>query len=136
MSQKLSLQNAFIGFMLVVGVALLLFAGATGAKANEPNLSAKVASSSAIQVGPQQNKTLFSDTATGSITSLCAARIISTAGSAIMLSFDSNMTPSASVGITQAASTTVSYPADVYGCGPVTAYGYSSTTVSKIETRW
>ena len=134
---KHSLHIPLVVLALAALVGLMLLSGDRyAAQANEPEVSARVASTSAIQVGPQEVKTLFADTATSSIRSLCASRVVSTGGSAVMLSFHSSITPGASVGHVQGASSTVAYPADTYGCGPVTAYGFSSTTVTKSEFRW
>lgn len=90
----------------------------------QPNVQARIATTTTAAVGPQQNKTLFT------AKDLCASRTISTAGSAVMLSFDANVTPTASIGLVQGASTTVAYTADLYGCGTVTAYGFASTTIT------
>lgn len=88
---------------------------------------ARMATSSTIQVGPQQNKTLFA------LNASCASRTIGTAGQGIMLAFDGVMTPGAAVGFWQAASTTVTYPASETGCAAVTAYAAASTTISIAE---
>ncbi len=73
----------------------------------------------------------------------CAARIITTVQSPIMISFDalSSTTVSATVGHLQAASTTVAYDGGIYGCGLWSVYGYQansaapSTTITISETR-
>ena len=48
-----------------------------------------------------------------------------------MLSFDANITPNASTGILQAASTSVVYDSALYGCDAITAFGWSSSTITK-----
>lgn len=122
---------------LAAVVALMFLYGTHDAVANEPNVAPITATSSTMSVGPQEVKTLFSDAAVGSMNGLCASRVVSTlGGSAIMLSFDPDITPAAGVGHVQAASTTVAYPADTYGCGAVQAYGFASSTVTRTETRW
>ena len=101
---------------------------------------ARVSSSSLASVGPTQNKVLFGTTTLSSggapIDTQCSARIITTVASAIMLSFGqmSSTTPSGTIGHLQAASTTVAYDSGLYGCGLVTAYAFSSTTITLTET--
>lgn len=91
---------------------------------------AEHATTSTIVVGTASVATLFTDN------EVCASRVISTAGQAIKLSFDSSITPTGITGIVQAASTTEVYDSGLYGCGQVTAYGYSaSTTITKSEFR-
>lgn len=90
-------------------------------------MAARVATSSTIQVGPQQNKTLFA------LNAQCASRTIGTAGQGVMLAFDGVMTPGGAVGFWQPASTTVTYRADENGCAAVTAYAGASTTISIAE---
>ncbi len=72
----------------------------------------------------------------------CKNRVITTSGnSAIMLSFGeprtagnlSSTTISGTAGFWQAASTTVAYDAEQFGCGLWTAYGYASTTLTVAE---
>jgi hypothetical protein len=67
---------------------------------------------------------------------MCATRVISTVGVPIRLSFDSGLTPTINVGILQAASTTATYPSDVYGCGAVTGFAEASTTITIAELIW
>lgn len=72
----------------------------------------------------------------------CKARVITTPGtSAIMISFGEPQTPgnissttlAGQVGHLQAASTTVEYDSEIYGCGLWRAYGYASTTLTVSE---
>jgi len=89
----------------------------------------RVASSSTITVGIQENKTLFSAKPS------CSSRIISTKAQAIMLSFHSAVTPTSMDGNWQGASTTVAYSSDDYGCGAVSAFGVNaSSTITITET--
>ena len=83
--------------------------------------------SSTVAVGPQEDKTIFV------LRQGCANRVVSSRETALMLSFTSSMNPSAVVGHQQSASTTISYDSDLFGCGPVTAFAYSSTTISVSE---
>ena len=88
----------------------------------------RVATSSTIVVGTQQNKTLFTSK------NICSSRVISTTGQAIMLSFHSDISPTSMIGHYQAASTSVAYDSDVYGCGAVSAFGnVASTTITTSE---
>ena len=88
----------------------------------------RVATSSTIVVGTQQNKTLFTNK------NICSSRVISTTGQAIMLSFHSDISPTSMIGHYQAASTSVAYDSDVYGCGAVSAFGnVASTTITTSE---
>lgn len=82
----------------------------------------QIATSSTVQVGPQQNQTLFSSK------TQCASRTISTLGNPIMVSFGGEITPAAGTGHIQAASTSVNYDSALYGCGAWTAYGFTATT--------
>jgi hypothetical protein len=70
-------------------------------------------------------------------TSTCAARIITTVASPIMLTFSdyAGQTPTALVGHLQAASTTVVYDSGQYGCGLFKAYGFVSSAITVTETR-
>ena len=88
----------------------------------------RVATSSTISVGIQQNKTLFTNK------NSCSSRIISTTAQPIMLSFHSDIVPTSMIGHYQAASTSVAYDGDVYGCGVVSAFGsVASTTITISE---
>lgn len=87
----------------------------------------RVATSSTVSVGVQEVKTLFS------IRNSCSSRIISTVAQPIMLSFHTDITPTALIGHLQAASTTVAYPSDDYGCGTVKAYGFNASSTLTIS---
>ena len=67
----------------------------------------------------------------------CAARVISTDDSAIMLTFSQKdgEEPTGNVGHWQAASTTAVYDSGIYGCDAVRAYSYTSQNVQVYETR-
>lgn len=86
-----------------------------------------VATSSQIVVGPQSVTTLFAKN------SSCTSRLVSTVGTAVMLSFSSAVTPTGTAGAVQAASTSVSYDNANYGCGAITAYAAASTTITLTE---
>lgn len=88
-------------------------------------------------VGPQQVKTIFSSN------TQCTSRVVGTAGQAVMLTFGdpvngdvSSTTLTSMVGHWQGASTTVSYDAEIYGCGRWSAFGVAaSTTITTSEMR-
>jgi hypothetical protein len=136
-----NLASALIGTAVFVFamLAVLVFQETKIASASAPSgLPATVATSSTIVVGPNLVGTgilpvLFKADGT------CDARVISTVGQPILLSFAvlSSTTPeNAGGGVLQAASTTVSYDGGIYGCGLVSAYGFgASTTIDLIETQ-
>lgn len=129
----MKLTHKLLGILIIVivGVAVYGMAG----KANKlgsavPGLYALNATSSSVTVGTQLNATLFTNNL------VCDSRVISTRANNIMLSFNDNIAPSATVGHLQLASTTVVYDSGQYGCGNVTAYGYtSSSTITVSEFR-
>lgn len=84
----------------------------------------KVSTSSTVGVGPGSNIQALSTTTPG-----CINRVITTQNNPILLSFN-GVTPSAQNGHWQTGSTTVSYDNGAFGCGPIIAYGYSSSTLT------
>lgn len=70
-------------------------------------------------------------------TSTCATRVITTVASPIMLTFSDvqGKVPSGTTGHLQAASTTVAYDADLYGCGTFRAFGFVSSAITVTESR-
>jgi len=80
-------------------------------------------------VGPDTIVTIFSKGTE------CDARVVTTSDAAVRLGFGTvtGFTVSATAGHIQAASTTVVYDSGLYGCGNVTAYGWSSTTLTVSE---
>ncbi len=124
--------GALITLIIAVGIVWFVVPDAP----QEPVVSgfttastANHATSSTAQVGPQETITLFSSNDS------CSGRFLTipSGGAAVRLSFDSDITPSATVGELFGASTTHSLPAELYGCGAVRAYAAASTTVSKSE---
>ena len=94
-----------------------------------PSLEPRVATSSANVVGTTVATVLASSTG-------CAARIISTAGQAIMITFDDRYTATGAFGQAQFASTTVVYDSSAYGCGEWKIYGHTgNSTINVTETR-
>ena len=120
-------------FFVAGGAVSVILAGCFFYFGQSPSLGsaasnqAGYATSSTIQVGPDLDKTLFAENRD------CANRVISTVASPVMLSFHSTINPSGTLGHVQAASTTVEYDSDLFGCRAVTAYAFSSTTISLIE---
>jgi len=99
-----------------------------------PGLSANIASSApAFSVKKDAARMLFA-TSTN-----CSARIITTQESAIRLTFGDEMaTPTPTSGLSQAASTTVTYDAAIYGCGMMKVIGFDAnadTSITVVETR-
>lgn len=116
--------------IIVIALAGYLYYSGTVAFQGAGSNAARVATSSTIGVGPQLNKTLF----TNNVGGLCASRIISSVASPLMLSFHSAVTPTGVIGHLQAASTSIVYDSALYGCGGVTAYAFSSTTITISQT--
>lgn len=114
-----------LAFSAGIVLFLLFIVGQVDAEARSGQ--AIMATSSTIQVGPQQDKTLFTSNYS------CASRVISTAQQAIMLAFSSTINPGGDQGHWQAASTTVAYDSAIYGCTAVTAYAAASSTITIAE---
>lgn len=90
-----------------------------------------IQSATTTTVGPDQVVTLFEDQPNAT----CHSRVVTTTGSNIMISFDDvsgfgSTSLSSVVGHIQNASTTVSYDSGEFGCGLMTAYGVSSSTIT------
>lgn len=98
-----------------------------------PNTSATVATTSAQAVTAVTAELLFATSTANS----CLARVITTQGDGIKLTFSdyNNPTPSNTVGHFQAASTTVAYDASIYGCNAVKVYSYGTQTLFISENR-
>lgn len=125
----------FLGGGLVVAlVALVLFAssgqGTFGGDATQ--IPGRIATTSTIQLGPQENKIVFA-TSTN-----CTSRIVASKAVILMLNFTGAFGTSTLNGMDghpQAASTTEVYDAGQFGCGTVVGFAYSSTTVNVEELR-
>ena len=131
MNQIISKVAMSIGSRAVIAlVAYILLSGAMTANASAPSgLPATVATTS-VETLSTTALTLFA-------TSTCAARIITTSGQAIMLTFSDNQgaVPTGSFGTLQAASTTVVYDSGHYGCGAVKGYSFASQALTLVESR-
>ena len=121
-----------------IGIAIVLLAGlviafqARDVSASAPaGAQAPVATSSAI--------TMPANTAVAiAATSSCAARIVTTSGQAVMLTFSSRTgqaAPTGSYGHIQAASTTVAYDSGLYGCDLLRAYSFGAQALTISESR-
>lgn len=129
---------ALVASVIVIAASFMFFVSARTADASTPpSIPAQVATTSLLAVGPSNNMFAFGTTTRESAYG-CAARVISTDYQPIRISFASlsSTTLSTSVGVYQAASTTVAYDASIYGCGYVTVRGLiASTTIQLVETR-
>lgn len=136
---KKDFSFSLLALIAIVAIAFLFAYQPKDAGASTPgNVVAGVATSTAVSVGPQNNVWTGFGTTTRESASNCSARIISTTGDGIMISFGtvSSTTLSQTRGHIQAASTSVAYNAETYGCGYLTVRGQnSSTTITITETR-
>lgn len=137
-----SQKQVIIAFIAIAASVLAIFlsmvfslprsAGATA----PAGLNAQVATSSTLAVGPSNNVYAMGTT-TNESRYQCAARVISTQGQPIMISFASlsSTTLSTTNGFWQAASTTVAYDGGLFGCDYMTIRGLSaSSTINIMET--
>jgi hypothetical protein len=132
---------------------ILVFAGLVLLSSDEPTIDpignsntgfvAIVSTTSPVTVGPQERLVWFSGRSNQPRVD-CAARIISTGGRDISLTFSgtSSSTATSTLSLTlasghiQLASTTVTYPVETYGCGYIGLRGYGATsTIIITETR-
>lgn len=127
-------QSLPIAFVAIVGIAVALAFYVMG-------LKEKMAFSSAPSGIPATVTAMNSYTVTTSAlqiaaTSTCSARIVSTTASPIMLGFTAKAgtTTTATVGLLQAASTTVAYDSGIYGCNQLSAYSFASGLVTVVES--
>ena len=127
---------ALMGAVILFTIALFLETRPTYASAPS-GLNATVATTSPLTIGPTDalNVSLFGATTTTN--NGCAARIITTTATPIMLEFtiSASTTASGTVGHLQGASTTVAYDGGQYGCGLWTAYAFATTTITVTETK-
>lgn len=93
-----------------------------------------LATSSQVTIGTATDKRMLFTQNT-----VCVSRVISTSGQPALLSFEtatSTTYPGPTAGYYIAASTTVAFDSSIWGCTPVSAYGYNaSTTISIAEFR-
>lgn len=129
---------AVVGIVAIVFMAYSLFVNTHIAFASAPSgLNATVSTTSPLTIGPTVsiNVPLFGATTT--VNNGCAARIITTVATPIMLEFTiaASTTASGTVGHLQAASTTVAYDGGIYGCGLWTVFAFGTTTITVTETK-
>lgn len=125
---KYALPVAAFAFAALVGYFLM--GQANPAFASAPSgLPASVISQTAFTVTNAASQI--------AATSTCAARTVSTSASPIMLGFTAKVgtTTTGSFGFLQAASTTVTYDSGQFGCDQMSAFSYTSGTITVIETR-
>ena len=124
-------------FLVIGGIALLaLIAYILGLRqpmafGSAPSgLPATVATSSVNTFAALGVNSLFA-------TSSCAARVVTTQGGYLELTFSdyAGQSPSATFGHYQAASTTVQYDSGLYGCGLFKGYSNVAQVVTVTETR-
>ena len=123
--------SAIIGALFVTALLFAFVLSSKPANASAPNgLPATMASTSAQTVGTTPSTPVFA-TSTG-----CAARIIGTASSSIMVTFTDKFgdVPNAANGLWQGASTTVAYDSGLYGCGAVKIYSFTSQQIRAAES--
>lgn len=117
-----------IGLGLVMAFAFITVIGFQRSQASAiPGLQATVATSSNPAVDTTA-RILFAS-------STCAARVVTTYASPVMLTFaDRGLAPTATYGHLQAASTTVAYDSGQFGCGQVKVYSFTAQSITVSES--
>lgn len=119
--------NRIAVLAIVVGMIFLMIIWQTPQKAEGSAPAGFVAtmSTTSAEVLPSQVATTAIATSTS-----CAARVISTTNTQIMLTFNdyNNTAPTATFGYMQPASTTVVYDGGQYGCGRVKVFSVGGAT--------
>ena len=139
--KKMKIDKIILAVIVIV-LGFVIYGSFKSKPENKPlgqatsGLPSTLAIATTTAVGPQVNKTIFSSN------SVCTARVIGTAGSAVMITFGdpvngdvSSTTLTSMVGFTQVASTTIGYDSGIYGCGRWSAYGIASSTITTTEMR-
>lgn len=133
--------NLSLGLAIICGALLLtmLFLTNVSFGAAPSGLYSTLATTSQVTVGPNKPNVASTTVEVFKSSPNCASRAITTYASEIKLLFSNSgissttQNPSATFGHTQLASTTVVYDAEVWGCGYISAYGFSSTTLTISE---
>ena len=132
---KITLTNTLLAVLALTALlALTLYSFSFYARfagASAPSgLQADVATSSVFAIAARTSSSLFA-------TSSCAARIIQTGISPIMLTFSNyaGQSPTGTFGVLQAASTTVVYDSGQYGCGLVKGFSDVAQSLTLTESR-
>lgn len=124
---------AFVGAIVFI-IGWAIFYRPERAMGSAPTgLSTSLAITNVISVGPGGAETGGSNTQIATSSPGCTSRVVTTYSRPIAISFGTSSlyalaTSSLQQGMLQAASTTVSYDAGLYGCDFWTAYGYGPTT--------
>ena len=93
-------------------------------------LEATVATTSQLNIGAGGVITLLA-------TSTCTSRVVTTSGSAVMLTMTDRLgqTPDGDFGHLQLASTTIAYDSGLYGCGLIKAYSFGAQVITFSSVR-
>lgn len=124
--------------IIALAIASIVFVSALAYGLSLQRVSASAPSGLQSTVATSSNPTV---TSTASLvfatSSQCASRVVSTQGSAIMITFSDNQgkVPTGTFGHVQPASTTVAYDGGLYGCNAVRIFSYASQAITVTETR-
>jgi len=129
-SKTVTSTAVILALVLVCGLMASIIRAEPASGASFPGSKATVATTSQSAVGTTAITLFASSTA-------CTSRIVTTYAQPIMLTFSdvTGQTPTGTFGAIQAASTTVTYDAEIYGCDRVKAYSYGSQTITIQENR-
>ncbi len=129
----MTITKQYIGFAVLIALATLAISLTiiNSANASAGFLAANMASSSAVSVSTSPSIPVFATSSPN-----CAARIISTASSSIMIQFTEKFggSPNVAKGFWQAASTTKEYDSSLYGCGAVQIFSFTTQQITVAET--
>lgn len=116
--------HAVISVLIATCLAVIFFGSQHSSRLGNAGtgITAAVATTSIIAVGPQNVRTLAAATPS------CSSRVVTTVAQPVMLSFNPLIAPNGLQGHLQAASTTVAYDSGIYGCDLLSAYGYNAST--------
>ena len=130
------MKNIIKKLAVVVGSVLLVTLILTGVFSDRQVLGSAPAGLPAT-VATSSIAAVTTNATTVFATSSCAARIITTSASPIMITFSDNhgSVPTGSFGHLQSASTTVAYDSGQYGCGAVKVFSFVAGTISVSESR-
>lgn len=141
--QKIINKILGIGLVSLAVVFAVTYSIKTSFASAPSGIPARVATSSTMTIGPQESLVWFYGN-NSMPSSNCSARIISTIGNNIAITFGgtssstatSTISKTVASGNIQLASTTVAYDSGIYGCGYLGLYGYGATsTITITETQ-
>ncbi len=130
MTLKISLTYVF-AIIVLISFVYIFSSNYQRAEASAPTgLPATIATSSNLTLAAVTSLSVFA-------TSTCAARIVTTSGSAVMMTFSDRVgdVPTGSFGHLQPASTTVAYDSGQYGCGLVRILSFGAQFITVSESR-